>query len=215
MFTMFVNLILLIVCLNPYLCFLSSISLLLSALSLKQFTNQTSSLNFPSCKLNCCVLHSCSFHYGCLPPLLHSRKEISYWILKFYIQIFFNFVIEIAISFDCSSHATHLFDVDFSHMTIFVCHHELSLKQALSENKVVSQIEEEAIWLTIWGLLGGKFVVGRFSTDNHLLMVYMEMKSSGNSSKGSRRIYFLVGSGRLKEAHNMLDLLWQIFVYLT
>lgn len=54
-------------------------------------------------------------------------------------------MIEIAISFDCSSHATHLFDVDFAHMTILVCHHELSLKQALLENKVVGQIEEEVI----------------------------------------------------------------------
>ncbi|WVZ07773.1 hypothetical protein V8G54_021119 [Vigna mungo] len=60
-----------------------------------------------------------------------------------------------------------------------VCRHELTSEQASSESRVVGQIEEEAVGLTIWRLPGDGFAVG---------------------SEGSRRISLLVGRERVRES---------------
>ncbi|XP_020214787.1 E3 ubiquitin-protein ligase RDUF2 [Cajanus cajan] len=83
-----------------------------------------------------------------------------------------------------------------------VCRHELPSDL---ETRVPSQIDEEAIGLTIWRLPGGGFAVGRFSGgrrggDNHFPVVYTEMDGGMNANGAPRRISRSVRSNRVRES---------------
>ncbi|TKY67372.1 E3 ubiquitin-protein ligase RING1 [Spatholobus suberectus] len=83
-----------------------------------------------------------------------------------------------------------------------VCRHELPSDL---ETRVPSQIDEEAIGLTIWRLPGGGFAVGRFSGgrragENHFPVVYTEMDGGLNTNGAPRRISRSVRSTRARES---------------
>ncbi|WVZ03876.1 hypothetical protein V8G54_024682 [Vigna mungo] len=83
-----------------------------------------------------------------------------------------------------------------------VCRHELPSDL---ETRAPSQIDEEAIGLTIWRLPGGGFAVGRFSGgrragENHFPVVYTEMDGGLNTNGAPRRISRSVRSSRVRES---------------
>ncbi|KAL2328772.1 hypothetical protein Fmac_022199 [Flemingia macrophylla] len=83
-----------------------------------------------------------------------------------------------------------------------VCRHQLPSDL---DARVPSQIDEDAIGLTIWRLPGGGFAVGRFSGsrragENHFPVVYTEMDGGINANGAPRRVSRSVRSSRVRES---------------
>lgn len=96
-----------------------------------------------------------------------------------------------------------------------VCRHELPSDL---ETRAPSQIDEEAIGLTIWRLPGGGFAVGRFSGgrragDNHFPVVYTEMDGGLNSNGAPRRISRSVRSSRVRESRGFGRVVRNLFSF--
>jgi len=96
-----------------------------------------------------------------------------------------------------------------------VCRHELPSDL---ETRAPSQIDEEAIGLTIWRLPGGGFAVGRFSGgrragENHFPVVYTEMDGGLNTNGAPRRISRSVRSNRVRESRGFVRVVRNFFSF--